>query len=96
MNAKKWATVFCLISLLTAAAIGCTVRDEETEAETEPAIVETETETETETEIETETETKAETEPPLPDEAERLDDPNSNITGYSDDAEVASSRGDQA
>ena len=96
MNAKKWATVFCLISLLTAAAIGCTVRDEETEAETEPAIVETETETETETEIETETETKAETEPPLPDSAERLDKPDSKITGYSDDDEDASSRGDQA
>ena len=97
MNAKKWATVFCVISLLTAAAIGCTVRDEETEAETEPAIVETETETETETEIETETETEteAETEPPLPDSAERLDKPDSKITGYSDDDEDASSRGGQ-
>ena len=64
MNAKKWATVFCLISLLTAAAIGCTVRDEETEAETEPAIVETETETETDpvTDAPTDTATEAPTE----------------------------------
>ena len=81
-----------MISLLTAAAIGCTVRDEETGAETEPAIVETETETETEIETETETETEAETEPPLPDSAERLDKPDSKITGYSDDDEDVSSR----
>ena len=98
MNAKQWATILLTISLLTAAAVGCTVREStpETESQTETETIPADTETETETEPESETETKAETEPPLPDEAERLDDPNSNITGYSDDAEDASSRGDQA
>ena len=93
MNAKKWATILLTISLLTAAAVGCTVREStpETESQTETETIPADTETETETEPESETETKAETEPPLPDEAERLDDPNSNITGYSDDAEDASS-----
>lgn len=96
MKAKKWAIILLAISLLTAAAVGCTVRENETETETE-SETKTETiapETETETEIESEPETESETEPPLPDEAERLDDPDSNITGYSDDAEDASSRGD--
>ena len=51
MKAKKWATVLCVISLLTAAAVGCTVRENETETEsqteTESTVAETETETET-------------------------------------------------
>ena len=97
MNAKKWATILLTISLLTAAAVGCTVREStpETESQTETETIPADTEAETETEPESETETKAETEPPLPDSAERLDKPDSKITGYSDDDEDASSRGGQ-
>ena len=84
--------VALLLSLMLSAFVGCQGTAEETEPTTEAvteAITETETEPETETETETEieTETEPETEPPLPDEAERLDEADSNITGWSDDSD---------
>ncbi len=97
---KKCISLLLLLAMLTAAAAGCNVQDElpetdnhisETIAETEPETeTETETETESETEPETEPETEFETEPPLPDEAEKVENPaysaNAN-TGSSDTAE---------
>ena len=92
MNSRKIMAVVLLLSMMLSAFVGCRTATEETEPATE-AVTEAETETETEpetepeTETETETETEPETEPPLPDEAERLDEADSNITGWSDDSD---------
>ncbi|MBQ7923192.1 MAG: DUF3048 domain-containing protein [Clostridia bacterium] len=80
---KKMISVILLLSMLAAAAVGCNVQENvpgdettsteaATEAATEPA---SETETEPESETETEPETEFETEPPLPDEAEKVENP---------------------
>lgn len=83
------------LSLAVLTLVGCsknTTESDGNETENAPPISATETETEadteTETETEPETETEAETEITLPDSAEKLDDPDSNITGYSDDPDT--------
>jgi hypothetical protein len=85
-------TAICLSALMMASCLGgCTKSVEnETESATETSAVETETETEKaiETETEAETETETETEITLPDSAEKLENPDSNITGYSDDPDT--------
>lgn len=82
--------------MLAAASAGCDVQenvpDDETtatEAATE-AITEPATEAETETETETESETELETEPPMPDEAEKIENPEYSASasiGKSEDSE---------
>ncbi len=94
MNSRKMMAILLLLSLTMAAAVGCREANIETTPDTAAETVDTETaetqpvpETEeTETEAETE-ETKPETEPPLPDAAERLDEADSNITGWSNDSD---------
>lgn len=83
------------LSLAVLTLAGCSKNTEESsgnESDTAPLTLQsdtdTETEAETEPESETETETEAETEVTLPDSAEKLDDPDSNITGYSDDPDT--------
>lgn len=79
-----------LLAMLMLAAAGCREVTEETESQTPSPITESETEgmeTEFETEPETEPETE-ETEVTLPDAAELLEEPISEITGYSDDPEL--------
>lgn len=83
---KTAAAILAAVMVMSCFA-GCT---KPVEHETEPAQAETETETEAETETEPpetepETEEETETEITLPDSAEKLEDPDSNITGYSDD-----------
>ena len=83
---KTAAAILAAVMVMSCFA-GCT---KPVEHETEPAQAETETETETESETkspetEPETEEETETEITLPDSAEKLEDPDSNITGYSDD-----------
>lgn len=83
---KTAAAILAAVMVMSCFA-GCT---KPVEHETEPVQAETETETETETkteapETEPETEEETETEITLPDSAEKLEDPDSNITGYSDD-----------
>lgn len=84
---QKTAAAILASVMLLSCFVGCT---KPVENETEPAQIETEPETETETETEApetepETEEETETEVTLPDAAEKLEDPDSNITGYSDD-----------
>lgn len=87
---KKALTVFLAAVMLATSFTACTkpVEDEtlppETEIDPPLSMPESETETETETEPETETETEI----TLPDSAEKLDAPDSVITGYSDDPDV--------
>ena len=90
MNSRKIMAAVLLLSMTLAAFVGCRDAGGETETQTETeAITETipETEPETEPETQAETETEPETEPPLPDEAERLDEADSTITGWSDDSD---------
>jgi len=88
-------TALLVFSLLAAAAAGCGVNEETPGTDKTPVndVTETESSSETETETETEAETEPETEPRLPDEAEKLEDPISDIKGFSNDTEDASSKG---
>ena len=103
MNSRKLTAIALILSMALAGFAGCRAATEETVSETETTIetaaeteteTETEPETETETETETEAETEPETEPPLPDEAERLDEADSNITGWSDEIDANLPDGD--
>ena len=95
MKSKKIMTALLVLSLLAAAAAGCGVNEETPGTDKTPVndVTETESSSETETETETEAETEPETEPRLPDEAEKLEDPISDIKGFSNDTEDASSKG---
>ncbi len=91
MNSRrKMAAALLLVCAMLA---GCQTKPVETTPDTiaeTPIETETEPETETETEPETEPETEEttpETEPPLPDAAERLDEADANITGWSNDSD---------
>lgn len=91
-NITKRMFSLLLSALLLCGAVGCGENTSEPESskETETLIseskeTETETEPETETETETEVETEEETEITLPNEAELVEDPDSDIKGYSSD-----------
>lgn len=84
---KKLCAVLTATMLLSAWGCGKTVNTD-TESDTQGEInppLSSETETEKTEESESETETETETEVTLPDSAEKLDDPDSNITGWSGD-----------
>ena len=88
---SRKAGVIIAAALIIALLTGC--NDSQTETETDSPAPMTQTETETKTEPETEAETEEETEEEeteitLPDSAEKLDVPDSNITGYSDDPDT--------
>lgn len=86
-----------LLSAIILGTVGCSEKTDETESNneqiqtdvTESDKIESETETETETEAESETKAE-ESEITLPDSAELLEDPDSDITGYSDDPNIES------
>ncbi len=78
------ALILAVLTLLTAAS--CNKTEENPAPATDSVTTETDPQTETEPESESETEPpETETEAPLPDSAERLDDPVTDIKEYSDD-----------